>query len=75
MARLPSEQFLMQQIGGVVILFENFTEEEVVRFDPSDSDAVARAQKVIHESTALSAEDKCFAHLWSGYFWAHSTGV
>lgn len=75
MARLPSEKYLMQDIGGTVILFEDFTEREIVRFDPADRDEVAKAQKVIHDSWDLSEEDKCFAHLWSGYFHAHATGV
>lgn len=73
MARLPSEQWLIQQIGGEVVLFEQYTEREIVRFDPSDSDAAARAQSAIHDSE-LSDEDKCFAHFWSGYFYAHASG-
>ena len=67
MARLPSQQYLMQQVGNDVVLWEDGSEVEIVRFNPSDSDAVAKAQKVIHDSK-LSAEDKCFAHFWSGYF-------
>lgn len=73
MARLPSGRFLIQLVGPDVILFEDFTgtEQEVVRFPVKDSGALARAQKVIHESPDLSDEDKCFAHFWSGYFWAY----
>lgn len=71
MARLPSEQYLMQRIGDDVVLFEDGTEEEIVRYKFNDGDATAKAQKVIHDSK-LSDEDKCFAHFWSGYFWAHS---
>lgn len=74
MARLPSEQYVIQQIDGTVILFEDGSEQEIVRFDPSDMDAVGRAQKVIFDSK-LSDEDKCFAHLWSGYFYAYATYV
>lgn len=74
MARLPSERYLIQQIDGQVILFEDYTEKEIVRFDPSDGDAAAKAQKTIYDSE-LGAEDKCFAHFWSGYFHAHATGV
>lgn len=40
-----------------------------MRYDPSDADAVAKAQKTIHDSK-LSDEDKCYAHFWSGYFHA-----
>jgi len=72
MARLPSENFLIQQIDGMVVLFEDHTEREIIRFDPSDADVIAFAQKVIHESE-LSPEDKCFAHFWSGYFHAHAS--
>lgn len=68
MATLPSETWLIQQIDNEVILFHRYTEEEIVRFKPSDADACAKAQGVIHEA-ALSDEDKCFAHFWSGYFY------
>jgi hypothetical protein len=71
MARLPSERFLIQQIGGEVILFEDYTEREIVRFDPGDMNATGQAQQVI-DASELSLEDKCFAHLWSGYFYAHA---
>ena len=71
MARLPSGKFLIQQIGNNVILFEDHTEVEIVRFDVTDRDAVAKAQGAIHNS-ALNVEDKTFAHFWSGYFYAHS---
>lgn len=74
MARLPSEAFLIQQIDGQVILFEDGTEREIVRFDPGDSDAAARAQKVIYDDGKMGPEDKCFAHFWSGYFYAHAGG-
>ena len=73
MARLPSDMYIIQQIGGVVILWEDGTEREIVRFDPSDSNAAAQAQKTIYDSE-LGPEDRCFAHFWSGYFYAHATG-
>jgi len=72
MARLPSERYLIQQIDGMVILFEDGTEEEIVRFDPSDQNATAIAQGKIFASD-LNDEDKCYAHFWSGYFYAHAT--
>lgn len=71
MARLPSQKWLIQQIGEQVILFQEGTEREIIRFNPSDANAAAQAQKVIHLSE-LSAEDKCFAHFWSGYFYGCS---
>lgn len=75
MAQLPPDgDWLIQQIDGQVILYHRHTEEEVVRFDPSDPDAAARAQATIHESN-LTDEGKCFAHFWSGYFYAHTGGV
>lgn len=73
MAQLPSEQWLIQCIGGQVILYERVTEEEVVRFDPTDRNSTAIAQGIIHNSVLLSAEDKSFAHFWSGYFYAHAS--
>jgi hypothetical protein len=74
MARLPSELFLIQQIGGEVILFEDGTEREIVRFDPGDANAAARAQKVIHDDPTLDEQDKAFAHFWSGYFYGCANG-
>lgn len=73
MALLPSERWLIQSIGGEVILFEQSTEYEIVRFDPGDSNAVAKAQFTIHGSE-LDEQDKCFAHFWSGYFYASTHG-
>lgn len=64
--------WLMQQIGGEVILFHRHTEEELLRFDPSDADAAAGAQKAIYDLEQLDPEQKCFAHFWSGYFYAHA---
>ena len=73
MAQLPSGDWLIQQIGDEVILFHRGTEERIVRFDPCDANAAARAQHVIATDGDLSAEDKAFAHFWSGYFYAHAT--
>lgn len=73
MAVLPDGEWLMQQHGGEVVLFHRHTEEEIVRFDPSDADAAAKAQRVIHGSPKLTDEDRCFAHFWSGYFYAHAS--
>lgn len=72
MARLPSGNWLIQQIGEEVIVFHADTEEEVVRFDPRDGNASAQAQKTIYDSELLDPEDKCFAHFWSGYFYGYA---
>lgn len=73
MARLTeNSNFLIQEIGGRVILFHEGTEEEIANFDPADADNTAKAQKIIYDNTELTDEEKCFAHFWSGYFWAHS---
>lgn len=72
MARLPGEEWLIQQIGSEVILFHEYTEEEIVRFNPADGNACAQAQKVIDDSDKLGTEQKTFAHFWSGYFYAHA---
>jgi hypothetical protein len=63
--------YLMQQIGGEVILFEDYTEREIVRFDPGDGNAAADALNVIRDSE-LGDEDKCFACFWAGYFAAYA---
>lgn len=75
MAQLtPDGTWLFQQIDGMAILFHRYTEEEIVRFDPSDANAAAQAQHTIYLSEQLNDEQKCFAHFWSGYFYAHATG-
>ena len=73
MARLPSERFLIQQTGGNVILFEEGTEREIVRFNPADANETARAQRTIAFEATLDPQDRAFAHFWSGYFHAHAT--
>ena len=76
MAQLPPDgDWLVQQVDGEVIIFQRYTEIEVVRFDPRDADAAARAQRVIHDSDQLNDEAKCFAHFWSGYFYAYAHGA
>lgn len=73
MAQLPPDgDWLMQQIDNKVVLFRRYTEEEIVSFDPSDANAASQAQKTIYDSDRLDAEQKCFAHFWAGYFYAHS---
>lgn len=70
MARVADGNWLIQQIDGIVVLFHEYTDEEIVRFDPSDADAAARAQLTIHEARQLNEEERSFAHFWSGYFYA-----
>jgi predicted transcriptional regulator len=72
-ARLPSERYLIQQVGREVLLFEEGSEREVVRFDPADRESVMVAQLAIRESD-LTGSDKAFAHFWSGYFYAYACG-
>jgi hypothetical protein len=72
MARLPSECYLMQQAGGSVVLFEDFTERQLVRFDPADGIAVADALDEIRASGDMGDEDKVFACFWAGYFHAYA---
>jgi hypothetical protein len=71
MARLPSGRYLIQQVGEQVILFEEHTEHEIVKFDPAKMGDVALAQTLIAASE-LTADDKAWAHFWSGYFYAHA---
>lgn len=75
MAQLPPDgQWIMQQIDGEVVLFERYTEIERLRFDPTDANATAKAQQTIHQLFDLSDEQRCFAHFWAGYFYAHAGG-
>ena len=70
MAQLPPDgTWLMQQIDGEVVLFHRYTEEELLRFDPSDANASAQAQGTINGLEQFDDEQKAFAHFWSGYFY------
>lgn len=71
MARLPSGRFLIQVIGPEVILFEEHTERELVRFDPDDADST-RAGLVAITNADIPVEDVTYALFWSGYFYAHT---
>lgn len=72
MAQLPPDgEWLVQLIGDEVIVFQRYTEIEVVRYDNNDPSAAAMAQGVIHRSDLLDDEQKSFAHFWCGYFHAH----
>lgn len=73
MAQLPPDgDWLVQLVGHEVIVFRRYTETEVVRYDNDDPSAAAIAQKTIYDSDVLTAEQKCFAHFWCGYFHAHA---
>lgn len=74
MAGLPPDgRILIQQNDGIVTIVDSYTQEEYLRFDPSDADIAAKAQKLIYDCNKLTDEQKCFAHFWSGYFYAHAT--
>ena len=75
MARLPGEDgWLIQQIDGQVVVFQEGSEIEIVSFNPNDANAAAQAQFVIGHAAELTPEQRCFAHFWSGYFYAYATG-
>lgn len=71
MARLPGERYLIQQADGIVRLFEDYTEDLIVAFDPADGISAANALDVIRDSE-LNDEEKSFACLWAGYFHAYA---
>jgi hypothetical protein len=78
MARLPGMRHVINQAGGIVTLTEDYTELELVQFDPSYGPSVEQALRVIRilgNAGELSAEDACFALVWSGYFHAHAPRV
>jgi hypothetical protein len=68
MAQLPGGDWLVQLIGDEVVVFQRYTELEIVRYDVRDASAAAQAQAVIHGSDQLDDEQKSFAHFWCGYF-------
>lgn len=73
MAGLPPDgRILIQQNDGLVTIFDSETQEEFLQFNPSNVDSTAIAQKFITDLTQLSDEAKCYAHFWSGYFYAYA---
>lgn len=73
MAGLPPDgRIKIQQNDGVVSIFDSYTDEVFLTFNPHDADACAKAQKNIHDCEKLDDEQKSFAHFWSGYFYAHA---
>lgn len=75
MAQLPPDgEFIIQQIGGNVVLFRRHTEEQLAAWVATDGGACARAQVDIAGLEELNGEQKAMAHFWSGYFYAHARG-
>lgn len=75
MAQLPPDgEWLVQKEGPFTVIFHRYTEKEVTRFITADANAAALAQKDIYDSKLLTPEQKCFAHFWCGYFYAHGSG-
>lgn len=73
MAGLPPDgEWLIQQQDGQVVVFHRWTEEEIVRFNPSDIGDTSMALAVIFDSEKLTGEQKSFASFWSGYFYANA---
>lgn len=70
MARLPSLQWLVQEVDGVVSVFREGDEKTIVEFNARNGIETMMAMKPLWESTELSDEDKCFAIFWCGYFHA-----
>lgn len=73
MAELPHGCWLIQMNGSRINIFNRNTQEEILDVDASDINAVAIAQKKIYDLKQLDDEQKCFAHFWCGYFYAHAT--
>jgi hypothetical protein len=74
MARLPSEQYLIQQADGRVRLFEDGSERLITAFDADDGAALPLHLVIIRDSE-LTDEDKSFALFWAGYFHGYSNRI
>jgi hypothetical protein len=70
-ARLPSDRYLFQVIGSKAVLFEDYTEVEIASFDPASKSDLQQVVATIADSTVLPPEDKYWACVWAGYFYAH----
>jgi hypothetical protein len=67
---MPREMFIrFEDEHNVVVTLDA---SEIVRFDPADANASARAQQPIYAS-ALGPEEKSRAHFWCGYFYGQGT--
>src|SRR4026207_736629 len=73
MAQLPPDgQWLVQQVGGEVSLFERYTEDEIARWKASDMNEIGSSLEVIAHNERLTEEQKSLATFWAGYFYAHA---
>jgi len=73
MAQLPPDgEWLVQQIGGEVVLFHRHTEEEIASWTPGDQNSIGPALKAIWETDRLDGEQKMLAAFWAGYFYAYA---
>jgi hypothetical protein len=61
----------VQSSGTEIFIVHRYSEEELIKVDATDKNAVAQAQKIIHYLPELDPEDKCYAHFWFGYFYAN----
>jgi hypothetical protein len=68
MARI-NDQWLMQQVEGVVVLFNEYIDEQITEFKPSRSLSVANAIEEIKTTDKLNQDDKTLAIFWAGYFY------
>jgi hypothetical protein len=72
MARLPSGDYIIQQLGNNdVFVFEDHTERQIARFNPTDHDQLVEGLATIGASD-LSDDDKAMALFWCGYFYAYA---
>lgn len=75
MAGLPPDgTWAIQDIEGTVSVFNRDTDDEVINFDPADTESFCNALKVIWFTDKLTDEQKSFASFWTGYFYAHHSG-
>lgn len=73
MAQLPPDgDLIINMIGSDVVIFHRYSEEEYHRWNASDQNATAQAMGIINTDERLTAEQKCFAYFWAGYFYAHA---
>jgi hypothetical protein len=69
---LPRESFIEQMSDDSVVVATAEDFDQIVRFDPRDANAAARAQRAIYDSP-LDLNQQARAHFWSGYFYARGS--
>jgi len=66
----PDGRFLMQQVGGIVMLIDDIG-LALGQFEALAGNDI-NVHRAIDAMPQLDSEQKAMAHFWAGYFYAHA---